>query len=915
MISKTFVGRGSELGRIREWLQKSTGGLVLITGVGGIGKTSLLRKIAEEYSLNDGYIVDYFDLAEQPMTMINQTIHLVDSLGREHFPDSMRKLTELDTISGKVVIGGLEENAVNACMKETATHLESMRKKLLRITDTFEIALRYSLYKDDWAGGINEKLKDIPGSVFIVAGRDKLGDEDILEKIYPALTNSFGKENVLHLPLSGFNEVEAGDFFKECDPHRMIPQEMRDKMQMLTDGRPILLSLAVEWLQKDIPLPIMLEKNLQELREISRSQNEWKALLNAFEFELVSRVRQLRNPLDIALLYMAHIDRRMDSNLLSILLDIKNNEAENYLQALLQLPFVKEYIGSIPKKCTLHDEMCKLVKQHAWKYLDISGVERNHLTRKVIEQYYIPLIGGLKQKRQYLLSESRATLLQSAQARVEDQERWMLEAEALYYSSKLGEMDAFMFFDQAFYDSEDSYIRDQFLLDELRRAGLNSNKVALREADGLRRRGQVDEAMQTCLTVIQRDDLDISEKVHAYTALGNMSENNSAIAEENFRKALELAVSIHDFRVQAILHNNLGRLYMNMNRLEESIGHFNKATELFRQTQNRDSIYTVRKNLAWTYRMSGDLDAADTLCSLSIAEHRKRGQERPLAYDYLTKSDIDQDKGNFQSAEKYARMALAMFDRLDDIEGKSKSYRVLANVSRHLLQFEQAMRYLRTAILLVENRKPYPLLASLYQLYGRTYRHYATYLKEEDKNAGSDQSSEISHLYSEALQALQVSIDLAQKIGNRWEVARSQIEIVLIMMLNEGPLDESEIHNLLGQVWQAAEEMDELILKGYVYENRARLDMRHDRYLDAGRAFGEAAYLFAKRTGMEAERSFRRLNEVLLDPNLLDSQAKALSQGVNECIQHEGYEGFSKLVALKNMCQHILGEQDVEGDF
>ena len=908
MISKTFVGRKEELKQIREWLEKSAGGLVWITGLGGIGKTALLRRVADQYSSDERFVVDYFDLAEQPMTIINQAVHLADSLGRGNFPTFMQKLTELDTTPGQSVTGHLEEEAIDACVQEVAIYLKSKKKKLLRITDTFEIALKYTLYEDNWVGGINERLGELAGTFFITAGRDKLDNKDILEVVHPLLRKLF-KEEILHLPLAGFDNTEMEDFFAECDPHLMIPQEMREKLQVLTDGRPILLSLAVDWLQKEIPLPVMIDKSLHELREIVQIDSERINLQSQFEFELVSKMRELQSPLDIASLYMAHLDRRMDSQLLSVLLDVDDDKAGEYLQELLNLPFVKEYIGSDPPKCTLHDEMRELVKRHAWQYLDISGEERDRLTHKVIDQYYVPRIEFLKQKKLNLLSKSRATLLQSAQARAEDQERWLLEAETVYYNCKLGDLFGFQFFDQAFYDKEDSYIRDQFLLDELKRAGLDKEKIALRDADGLRRRGRIEEAKQICLKLIEKGDLDIDERIHAYTALGTMAENNPIGAEENFLKALELALSNDDYRVQIILYNNLGRLARSMSKLDDSIKHFNEALTISRNSRNLDSGVTIRNNLAWTYRLNGNLDSADVLCRLAITENRKLGQERPLAYAYLTKADIDRDKGDLRNAGKYVRQALEIFGRLDDVDGKAQAYRTQANIFRYLHNFDQALGCLRDGIRLAEENNSLPVLASLYQLYGRTFRHYATYIRDEKNAGGPDRTKEETEFFSNALKALRTSIDVSRTIGNRWEIARSQLEIVMIMMLNQASFAERELNDLLDQVWQTASELDDNLLKGYVFENRARLALRTEDYTGAGQAIGEASFYISKRTGVEISRAFARFHNFLLNPELSSEQSFALAKGTKERLQIQEYQyrlDHPKLAALINLCDQIL---------
>lgn len=909
MIHKTFVGRDNELAQIKEWLKEPSDKLVLITGLGGIGKTSLLSKIEKEYSDNKDFVVEYFDLAEQPMTILNQALHLVDTLGRGNFPLFVQKITDLDMGLDVSTSDDLEKDALDACVQEVSSYLEFGQKKLLRITDTFEISLKYKLYGDDWAKGINERLKDIPNTFFIIAGRDMLDGRDIVSEIYPILQDSFGKDNILHLPLSGFDKVEMEDFFAECDKHRIIPQEMREKLQLLTEGRPILLSLAVEWLQKDIPLTVLIEKSLSELNELFAKEDERNKLREAFEFELISNLRQLKTPLDIAALYMAHIDRRMDSKLLSVLLDVEEDKAEENLEELLQLPFVKEYVGASPKKCALHDEMCVLVKKHAWKPLDISGEERKRLTQKVIEKYYLPNIGLLKKQKQDLLQETQSNLLQDVESRKNDLVRWLLEAETLYYYLKLGKENGYRYFDQLYYDREMSPVRDQILIDEFKRAGAyDEDKISLRRADELLRRSQRDEARRLCMKVLENANLEDVDRMHAFNTLGQLDFNISPkSAEESYKKALILAKSENDLRTQAVICNNLGRLFRNISRLDQSIEYFKQAQDLGRRLSNFELSGTINNNLAWTHRLNGDLDEAEALCSLSIAENRKRGLERPLAYAYLTKADIDRDRGDLQDAEQYARQALDIFSRLEDNEGIAQVYRTLANISRSLRNYQQAFKYLKEGIQLAQNSKSLSLQASLYQLQGRTYRHYVEYLEQQMDSTDKEYQSQRKKLLKNALDSLNQSIELACEIEHRWEAARSELEITLIMLMQES-YDEAVLLEWLDKAWTTAVEIDDEFLKGYVHENYARIEMKNGKYLEAGHAFGQAAYYIAQRPGVETARAFDRLRNLILDSHLCEEHVGALARGTyDEILLQADYQKYSKLVALVNMCQHMLG--------
>jgi len=905
MLKKRFIGRGEEITLIMDWLQNPKGRIVLITGAGGIGKTTLLQKIAQDCSTKERCIVEYFDLAEQPGAVINQAVHLVNTIGSKKFPEFDQRLMELEISQGEFQSVDLQEEAVNEFVRELNEFLTNQDKKLLRITDTFEIALKYKLYEDDLVKGINGKLKNNSDTFFIVAGRDMLGDRNIIEEIFPMFQDVFGKESVLHIPISGFDNFEIEEFFAVFDEHRKIPQDIRKKLHLLTDGRPILLLLAVDWLQKNIPLPIMIDKSLSELQELIDDEDSRKELLDIFEFELVSKVRNLRSPLDVVVLYMAQFDRRFDSKLLSLLLDEDIGIAEKELQNLLSLPFVKEFIGSEKPKCTLHDEMRDLVNKHAWHSLDISGEERKRITRKVIEHYYYPSIELLKQRNQELLQrESQATLLDNLQARSNNWERWYLEAETVYYHTKVSEEDGFSYFDKVFYDKEESYIRDQLLLDELKRARVDENKIALREADEMRRRGQIDEAKNICLAILDNENLSEGDRIHGHSTLGSMEiERNPVFAEQQFLIALELSESINDVRVQTIIHNNLGRLFRNISQLELAISHFERSLELSYSLDDPGTGITARNNLAWTHRLNGNLDEADTLCLLSIAENRKRGQERPLAYAYLTKADIDRDRGDFNNSEHYAKLAFELFSRLEDDEGKAQAHRTLANILRYRQDFENALRNLHNGIELIQNRNSDSLMASLYQLYGRTCRHYATFLMGE--SAGS-QELDSTHFFQDALSSLQKSIDLAQKMGNRWEVARSKIEIALIIMLSEDPFDENRVIDLLQQVYQTADDLDDHLLKGYVHENRANIMLHNEKYLGAGSEIGEAAWHIAKRTGQEATRAFTRMHNTILDPNLTNEQCDYLAKGVYDNLQEKSYRDYPTLIALANMCQQIL---------
>jgi hypothetical protein len=126
------------------------------------------------------------------------------------------------------------------------------------------------------------------------------------------------------------------------------------------------------------------------------------------------------------------------------------------------------------------------------------------------------------------------------------------------------------------------------------------------------------------------------------------------------------------------------------------------------------------------------------------------------------------------------------------------------------------------------------------------------------------------------------------------------------MIIRPGPCDEQKLDQLLNDVDEIAVALNDELLLGYVFENRARIETRKKKYLQAGRAFGEAACHLAKRTGLEARLAFDRLHNELLDDVLNNEERDELARGILEKLSKEDCEDSPALMALKNMCDEIL---------
>jgi len=888
-----FVGRKQELAAIDDWAEKwGILHLMLVEGPGGIGKTFLLQKVAQTYEKKDNFAVVYYDLAEQPSGSLQEALHLADSLGWENFPQFRTKVTELT--SGKYDIADtrlpqLERDAFSAGLKELGDFLN--RKRLIRITDTLEVTVPQRAKSKE----MYQYAKTISNALFISAGR-------YARRFLPELEESFGADHVTRIDLKGFDQVEADEFFGQADREGLVPSDLRAKLHLLTNGRPVLLSLALEWLAREVPLPEITEQSLENLEALSDSALH--DLRERFEFELVDGLRQLKGPMDRAVLYMAHINRRNNADILSALLDISPAEAQELVQQLAALSFVK--YNPHTDSCLLHDEMKNLVNKHAWPYVDPMGEVRRKLAQKIIAHYYEPRINDLTQKIKAQIESDKGPIRRTAISEAE-WECWRLEAECLHYYLKVSDEQGSAYFEERFREARRSnhIMRIQFLLGEMEMA----EKVSLRsleprQAEALLLRGEVEPARRICENILASESATPNDLITAHVTLGRiLSSTNSTLANQHYKAALELAQEKQDDRIIGILHNNLGQLYRLTGQLGQAAYHYQQAIEHSRRAGHPALTASATNNLAYVLRLQGNLSEADVMCRVALAQRKKLGLERDLAYSYLTKAEIDRDKGDLEGAEHHTKLALRSFDKLDEVRGQIMAYLSLANIHRYLEQYGDAEAYLEHGIELATQIHDQPLLANLFNVYGREQRSRALSAHEP---SNGDRTERKTILFNQAQEYLERSLALAEQYGDLWQLTRSQLELALTYFLSCSR-HEDDVREMLNHVWENATRVNDRLLQGYVEEIRGQIAMRQQDYVGAAQHFGMAAQFTARRQGREQERFFDRLSDQLLDSALSPEVIRTLAYGILDVIQESVSD--EPLQPLKLLCHQILDFQ------
>jgi len=879
-----FAGRRNELDQIRELVKgEGTTRLILIEGEGGAGKTFLLRKFETELREQSHYLVDYYDLAELPPGNLREAMHIVDSLGRDNFPQFMEHLRQLSRRSEEAVADLTPEpELLEIGFKELYELNKS--KRFIRITDTLESAVPTREGEQEFFA----YARGLPNALFISAGRD-------LEPFLPGFIAGFGEENITRIHLEPFDQIESEEFFAQVDSADLISADLRTKLHFLTSGRPVLLSLAVEWLRKEVPLPEIADRPIDELQALSGEDLE--DLRQLFEFQLVGQVRSLKSPQDKALLYMAAVNRRTNLRILEVLLGISRDDAAILLRNLAELPFVKYNPATM--NCVLHDEMHRLIHRHVWSHFDFTGEIRKKLLRDIIDRYYEPMIAQLAKQVQILTSDPSTEAIQEIE-RLE-WEQWYLEAESLYYHLQLGETIGRQYYEARHQEARRNrqFMRIIFLLGELERAGISdsTSALSLRRAEAKRYLGQYHEASEICLAIVNNPQTAVRNCFEAYVLLAQMT-NNPEKAEAFYLEALNQAKKVGDNRLQGIVYNNLGQLSRRRNQLRVAIDYYEQAIDFGKQAGNLALVASAMNNAAYIYQIMGDLSKAESYGSLALSLRKREGVDRELAYSYITLGDIDRNKGDMASANHHLKQGLTLFRILGDVRGQALSCQALANVHRHMGEYKLSEAYLKQALDLVTSGEQSDIRTKLYNNFARLHRSQALeYLEQPDK------LNEMRQLLQSAEQYAQLSLDGALKNHDDWLIARNELELALIYILTGDRLD-AQIHELLERAWERAAALNNQTLMGYAHEQWGQLALRQKDYAKAAEHFGRSAVLTAEWPGRDQGRFFDRLRDIILDVRLPQDASRILATGILKII--EAAPSSPPLKSLRELCSSTL---------
>jgi tetratricopeptide (TPR) repeat protein len=360
-LSVRLFGYEEERETIRLAIEKNKSlDVVCLHGPGGIGKTTILRAVHEKYRKQPKYAVtellDFDNLRlhiKQTLlnTIANQLSEDEELFGNYHL--ALKQLKELQSQPTNLLrIRDQEERTLQAFLKDY-NHLAS-QKRLILLFDTVEKVQELDLWKN-----LKEILLQLANTAVLLAGRRN----DTIKSEFDRRPAS-----AVLIPLGGLSEEISLEYFKRTEKGQYIAKTEPQQTQLvceMSQGRPILIDLAVDWLGLGFQLS---------------GENPME-----FERGLVEKVSDLSVPLNEVILDMAHVYHYFDARRFSFLHpEYSLEQAQELLEQLSNFSFVKiQPSGGF----RLHDEMCRMVEKYVWPLLDSQRTRRRSISSSMVTYY------------------------------------------------------------------------------------------------------------------------------------------------------------------------------------------------------------------------------------------------------------------------------------------------------------------------------------------------------------------------------------------------------------------------------------------------------------------------------------------------------------------------------------------------
>ena len=369
---------------------------VLLYGEGGVGKTQMLREMANA-SKGDRNILwlqpididdsDYWLLSNLEQRIIEELAPLIEELDPEkrYFEPYLKYLRllpgqTLDRIDAATVVSHLDaikQEFVTCYRRLTA----DSKKTIVIVFDTVEVIRGLSLLYT-----LTEWMKSLPATLFVLSGRPVGGGPEA-DSIRRELAEGPNKLPLTAVDLRGFDWDAAYRYLNESKAADgiVLSNDEKTKLVLLTRGYPLWLAFTITYLiQEGVPNEVGdhsladLERNMPYDGEMTKNGKLWYASYKKrlvgpyqdtdFQHEAIKRLAVVRQNVSQEIFELLMTDRVQSDNIASL--------AEEWAK-IKAIPWIRSR-GS-GKSITLHDAVAEEILQRIIPVHDKNGQWRRDI--------------------------------------------------------------------------------------------------------------------------------------------------------------------------------------------------------------------------------------------------------------------------------------------------------------------------------------------------------------------------------------------------------------------------------------------------------------------------------------------------------------------------------------------------------
>lgn len=631
-----FVGRKDELDAFRRCLTSQTQNGIYFYGVGGIGKSMLLRRIfalCEKELQYHTIFIDFFSTK-------NRSIEGVQNSIIEHFPES-HAFDEMLRIRQKVneIRTGAEFSYRKEMLSSLQRQLEVMfarccneaakEKPVALIFDSFEYIQKRDIGR--WfLGEVLPYLKKESehGIIVVLAGRPEPK---------PAATPA----NILQYPLGGLTKNEVKDYIQQ--KMNMSWEEVLEPLYQGIQGNPLILELLRWRGRRELMIDTQRLRDMIEQPEVMAQEI----------FDKISET----SPLNRVLWAMAVFKRRFDFDMLEFLVDnmlwLRNADYGALRHALRELPFVKS--AEDVSSHLLHDAVVEPISI-VFSQVDKEGKLRHDLFQKIVHEYYPERIEDVQaqDERMFLQTEQLGYILdQDVEEGIDTYKSYLDDIR------KRRQYD----FEALLWGEVDEHVPAENIALRLERADWLIDNGLYRSLENL------SEALYKEQNISLENRLEVSQ-IYGFAL---MRQGKLRDARTQFHESLKLAEQLSSLDRVSETENNLGQLAMRSGQYDTAVDHFWRSIQTFSDFEHLEKLGSIYSNQSKCLALQGDYQRAFMNCKCALTILNKTSDVRRQIYAFIYTGVVYRLSGDYTTTISYLEQGrkLAVKENFAELEAEA----------------------------------------------------------------------------------------------------------------------------------------------------------------------------------------------------------------------------------------------------